>query len=198
MTPTELANYVLGQDPKLFWKKESGPLAPAMRMARLYHADQLYGEEDYTSHLFYTMWLVADLSSSNDQITKDYYILALLHDCYEDARDKFPHMLETIYLCFGDEMVEHIKTISRNPNESRSDYYKRIAAASSPVVSTVKACDRFANCTYGSLVPTSKQQKYWDEYPEFREAIVSSAVPESITRLDHWYFNFQRTVKNKS
>lgn len=198
MTPAELRNYTLRQDPKLFWGKEFGPFAPAIRMARLYHENQLYGEENYTAHLFHTMTMVSSLYDSGNEVTKDYYILALLHDCYEDAREKFPNMLETIYLCFGQEMVNNVKLISRNPNESRSDYYKRIGEASSPIVSTVKACDRFANCTYGSLVPTPKQQKYWNEYPEFREAIALSAFPESVASLDHWYFNFQRAVKDKA
>lgn len=194
MNPEQLQQYVYAQEMHTFWASTTGPFMPAIRMAKRYHADQLYGEESYIAHLFYVMSFMATLNHPDNPITEEHYVLALLHDCYEDAKDKFPDILDTIFLCYGQQMVENVRLISKNKGESHSDYYERLGDGCNHVVATVKACDRYANCTYGALRRTPKQERYWKEYPELRENIRPFAHPDSIATLDDWYFDFLKAT----
>lgn len=198
MTPAELRKYANTRDREEFWARPYGPLAPAMRMAQLYHLNQLYGEEKYIAHLDHVLITLSLLEDPAGLIDEEYYVLALLHDCYEDAKEKFPDMLLTIEICYGRGMVDNVLLISREKDQSRSDYYTRMGNARNEIVATVKACDRYANCTYGSLVPTPKQKKYWEEYPELRSAIADCALPDSVAILDDWYFSFLKATRSKA
>ena len=72
-------------------------------------------------------------------VRKDLIIPALLHDSLEDTEDLTPELLEH---CFGPDILQTIKVLSKVPKEG---YFDRLMVCADWRPLTIKLCDRLDN-----------------------------------------------------
>lgn len=108
---------------------------------------------------------------------RDMIITALLHDSVEDTQDLTPELLEH---CFGSEVVNMIKLLSKVPKEG---YLDRLSGCHNWKVLAVKACDRLDNLRSlmvpGTTLEFQKRQiaETKDKYFPIFDKLVNTLAP---------------------
>ena len=105
----------------------------AKAVARIAHAGQKYGVEDYfAGHVEKVAARVAVVGST------DAIIVAYLHDVVEDTAVTYTDL---VHLGFNANIVNAVKKITRNPDVAYLDYIREIASDIGSLAYTVKLHD---------------------------------------------------------
>jgi (p)ppGpp synthase/HD superfamily hydrolase len=125
-------------------------LTIARELAKLFHAEQKYGERNYFGYHLYGVYrnvmskLAADLLP-DDVDEEDALCVAYLHDILEDTYCE----IGTIINIFGYTIGDAVNAITKRKGTKRSDYF--YAVKKNPLACFVKICDAEFNrdsCLY--------------------------------------------------
>lgn len=143
------------------------------KIARFWHADQMYGEDPYMKHLDDVVAVIKEfmgryeLCMTYDQLAA----VGMLHDILEDTEITMEILIESLkHVGFKIlPMVKAIKTLSNNSQSKfkhdiagMSKYHVYNEIAKSTDATFIKLADRIANCESGA-----KNDKYRKEMPMF-------------------------------
>ena len=167
-----LRNYFLGrskQDPSFF------KVIKSMDIAEKYHNGKRKDGKDEISHQFLIAAYIMTIEDSLiDPIAA--YIVAFLHDTYEDYQVESEQDLKEYFSEYLD-MIIRISKVRDGVKIQYDEYFSEMALC--PVCSIVKAVDRFQNIS-SMIVPfsTEKQNNY-------------------LLDLDNWFFPMIKKAKRK-
>lgn len=106
-------------------------------LALQFHAGQTYGIHNYSYHLTAVVDSVNRENSTDDRLT----IIAWLHDILEDTLCKE----DTLRNLFDNDIVDAVVALTRNSDESKSDYITRVKK--NELARFVKKHDTMCNLT---------------------------------------------------
>ena len=123
-------------------------LTKAERISKIAHKGQKYGEHDYYNyHVCAVERKVEELFDDFDLM-----IVAQLHDNLEDS-DEFDS--EYLYKVFGVEITDAVVAITKQKDESRNQYIKRVKQ--NEFALKVKICDTICNLEESIKIQDSKR-----------------------------------------
>lgn len=118
-------------------------LGNAANYAFVAHLGQVDGQgKPYVGHPYRVARMVGDISSFlgepllNNRVAK---IVAILHDVVEDSGISFDNIRED--LNFGDDVIDALRLLTRQSNETYSDFIDRIVVSGNIYAIIVKIAD---------------------------------------------------------
>ncbi len=146
-------------------KLRSLVLAPYIIKATALIGNARYVGGNQFRHAFATLGILLDYKYfSNSVILK----AALVHDLFEDIPSTDKSILR--YLdTDGEKVTQLVLELTKDPNETKANYLKRILETGSFNAKTLKAADRISNLTdiNNSIFPKFKITQYLDETEQF-------------------------------
>lgn len=127
-------------------------IAFAKGFAMCCHEGQKYGKKDYYTHHILSVYNKVDDLYENDKNFYGLKVVSLLHDCLEDS-DKYT--AEDFLSCFGLEITDAVIAITKQKDESRNQYIKRVKQ--NELALKVKICDTICNLEESIKIQDSKR-----------------------------------------
>lgn len=169
-------------------KKKIGRYKPeeyvskAMEMAKSYHQGQMRRAENgklpyYDEHVLGVYNILHDECGINDA---DILAMALLHDTVEDTACTFDEIEE----CFGTDIMEQVKLLTRMPDETFSVYARRLFANGTYKTVLVKMADRLHNLRTILYMPDKRwiNKKVVQTYQD-----ILNPLPDTMKRIEPVY-----------
>lgn len=111
-------------------------LETADELARVWHGDQMYGNQPYVCHLIAVEYAVMERYGEGAYEER---IIAVLHDILEDT--EYP--IEEMYVTFGPDITLAVEAMTKRKGEDYFDYIARVKG--NALARRVKLCDSFCN-----------------------------------------------------
>lgn len=154
----------------------------AMTMAEHYHKGQMRRGADgelpyYDEHVLGVYRILREECNITDA---DILTMALLHDTVEDTECTFDEIEE----CFGTEIMEQVKLLTRTPGETFSVYARRLFANGTYKAILVKMADRLHNLRTILYMPDKRwiEKKVRQTYTD-----ILNPLPDTLKRIEPRY-----------